>query len=156
MTDQFTPPPNHPVVPHPDDDWYVPTRLATLIEELEELKYKGSLNEAQEAENLAVDECIDIVRQHYGSGSVQSVDVETGLGWADVPWDLSTMKDRARETARMPDPTDLINKLTDALREMKAAVKSEPAMNHHKYDLLGITVNEALKQADRWLEGRKV
>jgi len=26
------------------------------------------------------------------------VDEETGLGWADVPWDLTTMKDRKRET----------------------------------------------------------
>lgn len=35
-----------------------------LIAKMECLKYKGELNEAQEAENLAVEECIAIIRQH--------------------------------------------------------------------------------------------
>lgn len=47
-----------------------PSPDTSLIEKLEELKYKGSLNEAQEAENLAVDECIAIVRQHIKHDAV--------------------------------------------------------------------------------------
>ena len=33
------------------------------------------------------------------------VDDETGLGWADVPWDLTTEKDRAREKAYFDNTT---------------------------------------------------
>lgn len=37
--------------------------------------------------------------------------------------------------------------LYEALAAMLEAVKSEPAMNHHKYDRIGIQVNNALAKA---------
>jgi len=43
--------------------------------------------------------------------------------------------------------TDLIEQLCGALTELKAACKNEPAMNHQKYDALGILVNKALEAA---------
>ncbi len=37
--------------------------------------------------------------------------------------------------------------LREALIELRAAVKSEPVMNHMKYDALGVKVNKALEKA---------
>jgi hypothetical protein len=51
-------------------------------------------------------------------------------------------------TATKPDQRGaLIEQMGKALKELLEAVKSEPAMNHHKYDGVGITVNKAL---DAW------
>lgn len=38
-------------------------------------------------------------------------------------------------------------KLLEALEAIRNAVKAEPAMNHHKYDALGVQVNAAIAEA---------
>ena len=42
---------------------------------------------------------------------------------------------------------ELTKELVEALTEMRDAVKSVPAMNHHRFDALGIKVNAILARA---------